>query len=73
MGNIRQSNIKNIAKLLLATYPNQFKADDFDYNKKKVAELTDVKSKINRNRIAGYVTRLLAPRERKRDYGVEDE
>ena len=34
----------------------------FKNNKMKVAELTDVKSKLLRNRIAGYITRRLSPK-----------
>ena len=65
MGNIRQINIKNIAFELINRFPDEFKVGDFQYNKKKVAELTDVKSKALRNRIAGYVTRILSPRIKK--------
>jgi ribosomal protein S17E len=32
--------------------------EDFQYNKRKVGQLTDVSTKIMRNRIAGYVTRF---------------
>lgn len=64
MGNIRQINIKNIAILLIEKYPDQFKHNDFQHNKLKVAQLTDVKSKLLRNRIAGYVTRRLSPRKK---------
>lgn len=64
LGNIRQINIKNIAITLLDRYPNEFIAGNFQHNKKKVAELTDVKSKLLRNRIAGYVTRRLSPRKK---------
>ena len=73
LGNIRQIHIKNIAKELLKKYPNDFKHDDFQHNKKKVAELTDVKSILIRNRIAGYVTRLLSPRIKKSDFEVYNE
>ncbi|MCK4902895.1 MAG: 30S ribosomal protein S17e [Thermoplasmatales archaeon] len=59
MGNIRQTFIKNIAIELAKKYPDQFKHDDFQHNKKKVAELSDVGSKLLRNRIAGYITRYL--------------
>jgi len=64
LGNIRQTNIKNTAIELLEKYPKQFVVGDFQHNKLKVAELTDVKSKLLRNRIAGYVTRLLSPRKK---------
>ena len=41
-------------------YPDQFKHDDFQHNKNKVAEFSDVQSKLLRNRIAGYITRYLS-------------
>ena len=59
LGNIRPLYIKNIAIDLAKTYPDQFKHDDFQHNKIKVAELSDVSSNLLRNRIAGYVTRYL--------------
>ena len=72
MGNIRQDAIKNTAHDLLEAYPKEFKNDDFQHNKLKVGELTDVKSIVNRNRIAGYITRILSPRQRK-TIGVFDD
>ncbi len=56
MGNVRPTYIKRVAVELVKTYPDEFNAD-FEHNKKKVAELTDVRSVMMRNRIAGYVTR----------------
>jgi len=64
LGNIRQTYIKNIAIDLVKMYPDQFVADDFQHNKDKVAELSDVNSKLLRNRIAGYVTRYLASQKK---------
>lgn len=55
MGNIRQNYIKRVAIELVTKYNDQF-SDDFDHNKKVVAELTNVKTTVFRNRIAGYVT-----------------
>ena len=55
MGNIRQNFIKRVAIELVSKYNDQF-TDDFDHNKKIVAQLTDVKTTVFRNRIAGYVT-----------------
>ncbi len=60
LGNIRQTYIKNIAINLADAYPDHFKYDDFQHNKQKVNELSDVNSKLLRNRIAGYITRYLA-------------
>lgn len=58
LGNIRQTHIKNIAIELVQKFPDQFK-DDFQHNKKKVEELTDVNNNLLRNRIAGYISRYL--------------
>ncbi len=56
MGNIRPTYIKRVAIELLKQYPTEFTAD-YEANKKKVSELTDVRYSRMRNRIAGYVTR----------------
>ena len=55
MGNVRQNFIKRVAIELVTKYNDQFSAD-FEHNKKIVAQLTDVKTTVFRNRIAGYVT-----------------
>ncbi len=55
MGNIRPTYIKRVAFELLKKYPDKF-TEDFDNNKKLVAELTDVQTEQMRNKIAGYVT-----------------
>lgn len=60
LGNIRQTFIKTLARDLLEKYPNQFQTDNFQHNKEKVQELTNVRSNLLRNRIAGYITRILA-------------
>ncbi|MBS3777707.1 MAG: 30S ribosomal protein S17e [Candidatus Thermoplasmatota archaeon] len=64
MGNIRQTFIKTLARDLLEKYPDQFMNDNFQHNKDKVQELTDVRSNLLRNRIAGYITRRLASHEK---------
>ncbi len=56
MGNIRSTYIKSLAEELLREYPNEF-TGDFETNKIKIAELTNIKGKALRNRVAGYVTR----------------
>ena len=65
LSNVRQINIKNVAAELIEKFPSQFN-DDFQQNKKKVAELTNVQSKMLRNRIAGYVTTLLRVQKQKK-------
>ncbi len=56
MGNIRPTYIKRVAIELVKQHPDEFTAD-FEHNKKKVSELSDVGSILMRNRIAGYITR----------------
>ncbi len=56
MGNIRPTYIKRVAFELLRLHSDAF-TTDFDHNKQKVSELTDVQTAKMRNRIAGYVTR----------------
>ncbi len=55
MGNIRPTYVKRVAIDLVKRYNDKF-SDDFEHNKKMVDELTDVKTTVFRNRIAGYVT-----------------
>jgi len=55
MGRIRPTYIKRVAIELLKKYPEEF-GTEFEHNKLKVGELTDVKYVGMRNRIAGYVT-----------------
>ncbi|HUE96349.1 MAG TPA: 30S ribosomal protein S17e [Longimicrobiaceae bacterium] len=55
MGNIRQTYIKRVAIELVQRFPDEFNLD-FQHNKKRTSELTDMTSKTMRNRVAGYVT-----------------
>ena len=64
LGNIRDTHIKNIAIELVKNNPDQFKFDNFQHNKEKVDQLTETSSKLMRNRIAGYITRYLASRNK---------
>ena len=56
MGNIRPTYIKRVAIELLKRFPSEF-TEDYQHNKRKVGELTDVRYPMMRNKIAGYVTR----------------
>jgi small subunit ribosomal protein S17e len=58
MGNIRTSFVKRTSKELIETYEGTF-TKDFDENKKLVEQFTTVSTKHLRNKIAGYVTRLV--------------
>jgi small subunit ribosomal protein S17e len=56
----------------LEKYPNQFVANDFQHNKEKVAELSNVDSNLLRNRIAGYITRKLATNKGKKSKPISE-
>jgi len=73
MGNIRQTFIKNISHDLLETYPNEFFIGDFLRNKLSVTNLTTVSSKLMRNRIAGYVTKIFSNSNKKRELVMDFE
>ncbi|MHC1636459.1 MAG: 30S ribosomal protein S17e [Candidatus Methanospirareceae archaeon] len=64
MGTIKPTYIKSLARQLL----NEIEVftDDFDTNKKLVEEYTNINSKEVRNRVAGYITRMIR-RRRKRE------
>jgi len=59
LGKVRPERVKKIAKELLKRYPNRF-TTDFESNKKLLGSLSNVSSVRLRNRIAGYITRLVA-------------
>ena len=59
MGNIRPTYIKRVAIELVERFPEEFDSEDYEHNKKKIEELTDVNSKQMRNKIAGYIVRYL--------------
>ena len=58
MGKVRPDHIKEIARKLVERFPEKF-TSDFDHNKKMVNELTNVTSSKIRNRVAGYIVRLI--------------
>ncbi|HEX55460.1 MAG: 30S ribosomal protein S17e [Candidatus Altiarchaeales archaeon] len=57
MGRIKQAFLKRIADKLLEEYGDEF-TTDFETNKRKVQEFSNVESKTMRNKIAGYITRV---------------
>jgi small subunit ribosomal protein S17e len=56
MGNVRPTYIKVLSEQLLKRFGSEF-GSEFEQNKKKVEELTNIKSKKIRNMVAGYITR----------------
>ena len=65
VGSIRQTYIKSSVDALLRQYPDEF-GTDFNENKDKVERLANAQTKEVRNRLAGYVTRKMASKGRKR-------
>jgi small subunit ribosomal protein S17e len=62
MGRVKPKFIKSLAEKLLEAYPDKF-TDKFEENKRAVAELADIPSKTVRNKVAGYITRLVKRRK----------
>ena len=58
MGRIKTTLTKRTALKLFENHKKEF-TKDFEKNKLKVAELTDISSKKIRNIVAGYITRLV--------------
>lgn len=59
MGKVRPENVKKAARELLEEYPDKF-TTDFQTNKKALESLTKIPSPRLKNRVAGYITRLLS-------------
>ncbi len=57
MGTVRERAIKRIAYELVKKYPEIW-TRDFEHNKRTLSRVADIPSKVYRNRIAGYITRL---------------
>jgi small subunit ribosomal protein S17e len=63
MGNIRTKDIKKISFDFIETYPEKF-SGDFEQNKTSLAELNLKTTKLTRNRVAGYITRIKNSKKR---------
>jgi len=59
LGKVRQEHVKKAARELVGRYPDKF-TTDFQSNKKAVESLAQISSIKLRNRIAGYITRLIS-------------
>ncbi len=71
MGKVRVSKIKIIARKLIETYPNVF-TTDFKNNKELVCKYSSIRSKHLRNRVAGYITRLLITKKKLEEKRLEE-
>ncbi len=61
MGNIRTTFVKRMSKELIETHSDF--TTDFETNKILVSEYSTVSTKHLRNKIAGYITRLMKLQE----------
>jgi len=59
VGKVRIRLVKRVARQLLDSYPQLF-TRDFESNKQVVSKLISTRSKKLRNKIAGYITHLVA-------------
>ncbi|UCE16798.1 MAG: 30S ribosomal protein S17e [Candidatus Bathyarchaeota archaeon] len=62
MGKVRPEKVKKISRELVAQYPDKF-TTNFEDNKKLVKSLIETSSPKITNRIAGYITRLVAAKQ----------
>jgi small subunit ribosomal protein S17e len=62
MGNVRTSFVKRTSRELIETHSGVF-TRNFEENKKLVSEKSTVSTKHLRNKIAGYITRLIRQQE----------
>lgn len=62
MGRVRQTYIKRLAKDLVEADPERFN-EDFDHNKEELKDIDEFNSKRLRNRVAGYIVRVVGNRE----------
>ena len=65
MGSVKPSYIKNYAMEQLRSHEDSF-SPDFEANKLKVSEYTDIKNKTIRNRVAGYISNVMRQRSTRR-------
>jgi small subunit ribosomal protein S17e len=59
LSKVRTEKVKKVARELVKRYPEQF-STDFEGNKKFLGSVAVIYSSKLRNRIAGYITRLVA-------------
>jgi len=63
MGRVRQTYIKRLAKDLVSADEERF-GEDFDENKEELKGMDEFNSKKLRNRVAGYIVRVVQNRDK---------
>lgn len=62
IGRIKQKFIKKFGEELVKKYEKKF-SKDFDHNKEVLKELDIFQSRSTRNKIAGYIVKILKKKE----------
>lgn len=62
LGKVRTEHIKRLAEELLDRFPSKF-SGEFEENKRSVSRLTRGATSKVRNRVAGYITHVLAGKQ----------
>ena len=63
MGKVRPDFIKRVARELVTKEPKLY-STNFDENKQILGQITHIKTKRLRNRIAGYITSMIKLKSR---------
>jgi len=58
LGKVRTEHVKRIARELVERFPDKF-TTDFENNKKVLESVAEIPTTKLRNKIAGYITRLM--------------
>ena len=66
LGKVRIGKVKSVSNEVVNKYGTAF-STDFDGNKKLIFQYTDIRSKHLKNRVAGYITRLLVSQKKRED------
>ena len=64
--------VKRISNELLEKYPDRF-GIDFDENKKSIKEIAIIRSKLLRNKVAGYITSNLRKQAAEKETAIHSE
>lgn len=64
--------VKRISNELLERYPDRFGVD-FDENKKTIKEIAIVRSKLLRNKVAGYITSVYRRQAAEKETAISSE
>ena len=58
LGKVRTEHVKRIARELVEKFPDKF-TTDFEVNKRVLESVAEIPTSRLRNKIAGYITRLM--------------